>query len=549
MEFSEFILTPKVEGATLETKSGSVPVTACLTGHHLILYSHDGKNDELWILHKNVDSVEKRFSTDRTTLVLKCKDLTDHHICMPFAEDANNVSESIQALSELKRVSALYPFFYKPKFTYHEDGYDLFCPETQISSVLEKSDQWRLSSINLHFGTCPTYPSQLIVPKAVDDEIIRRSAQFRQGGRFPILSYLHTNGRVIMRCGQPMTGQNQRRCKEDEKLVNTVLGSSHRGYILDTRSPQVALQARSKGGGCETEFNYPQWRKFHNNLQKFTVYHDSFVRIVEACQDLSATGEKWHNKFEGSGWMSHVKDVLSAACLVAQCVDREGASVLVHGSEGLDSTLLVTSLAQVVLNPECRTLRGFLSLIDSEWIQAGYPFADRCFHLVYSDGKSKSEAPSFLLFLDCVHQLHIQFPLSFEFTTCLLLELHKHTYASNFGTFLCNSEMERRQHKVRTRTVSLWSYILSETCLPQFLNPFYQKREEAIWPSVASQSLVLWDTLFLSAIIPTEEVEKVVHDSFLYMEGLQHQITSLTNEINLLESSSISNGRVLQNDI
>lgn len=32
--------------------------------------------------------------------------------------------------------------------------------------------------------------------------------------------------------------------------------------------------------------------------------------------------------------------------------------VLVHGSSGLDSTLLVTSVSQVILNPDCRTVRG-----------------------------------------------------------------------------------------------------------------------------------------------------------------------------------------------
>lgn len=41
-------------------------------------------------------------------------------------------------------------------------------------------------------------------------------------------------------------------------------------------------------------------------------------------------------------------------CIITQ----EGASVLVHDTEGLDSTLQVTSLAQIILNPDCRTVRG-----------------------------------------------------------------------------------------------------------------------------------------------------------------------------------------------
>lgn len=48
---------------------------------------------------------------------------------------------------------------------------------------------------------------------------------------------------------------------------------------------------------------------------------------------------------------------------------REGASVLVHGTEGTDSTLQVTSIAQIILDPRCRTIRGFEALVEREWLQ------------------------------------------------------------------------------------------------------------------------------------------------------------------------------------
>ena len=48
---------------------------------------------------------------------------------------------------------------------------------------------------------------------------------------------------------------------------------------------------------------------------------------------------------------------------------REGACVLVHGAEGTDSTLLITSLAQLILDPLSRTMAGFQELIEREWVQ------------------------------------------------------------------------------------------------------------------------------------------------------------------------------------
>lgn len=68
--------------------------------------------------------------------------------------------------------------------------------------------------------------------------------------------------------------------------------------------------------------------------------------------------DKWLSRLDASNWLSNIKETLNCACLVAQCLDQENSSILVHGSEGLDATLLVTSLAQVILNADCRTVRG-----------------------------------------------------------------------------------------------------------------------------------------------------------------------------------------------
>lgn len=45
--------------------------------------------------------------------------------------------------------------------------------------------------MNADFSLCPSYPRAVIVPRAVEDDALARSARFRQGGRFPVLSYHH----------------------------------------------------------------------------------------------------------------------------------------------------------------------------------------------------------------------------------------------------------------------------------------------------------------------------------------------------------------------
>lgn len=62
MEFAELIKTPRVDGVILHRPfMPKVEGTLCLTGHHLILSSRQDNTEELWLLHANIDSTEKRY--------------------------------------------------------------------------------------------------------------------------------------------------------------------------------------------------------------------------------------------------------------------------------------------------------------------------------------------------------------------------------------------------------------------------------------------------------------------------------------------------------
>lgn len=152
-------------------------------------------------------------------------------------------------------------------------------------------------------------------------------------------------------------------------------------------------------------------------------------------------------------------------------------------------------------------MAGFQELIEREWVQAGHPFQLRCAHSAFSHARPKHEAPTFLLFLDCVWQLGRQFPLSLEFGEGMLLALFDHAYASPFGTFLCNNEKERCLCEVRTRTHSLWSGLSQPKEQRKLRNPLYVPNPLAIWPSAEPQSLRLWQGLFLRGTRPPEPSE------------------------------------------
>ena len=86
--------------------------------------------------------------------------------------------------------------------------------------------------------------------------------------------------------------------------------------------------------------------------------------------------------------------------------------MLVHCSDGWDRTSQLCSLAGILLDPFYRTMIGFQTLVEKDWIRFGHQFAVRMGQGI-NQPASEERSPVFLQFLDCVSQLVHQFPCEF----------------------------------------------------------------------------------------------------------------------------------------
>jgi Myotubularin-like phosphatase domain len=109
-------------------------------------------------------------------------------------------------------------------------------------------------------------------------------------------------------------------------------------------------------------------------------------------------------------------------------------------------------------------------------------------------------SPSFLLFLDAVHQIMRQHRSCFEYNSALLRKTYHHLTSGRFGTFLANCDQERRRARLHRRTVSFWSYV--DANRSRFVSAKYIDRSGdpqpslPLMPDYAVADLHFWSNCF-----------------------------------------------------
>lgn len=455
---------------------------------------------------QNLDQVKERTKNFKVPISINLKDQRVILILFRVGQGMAFISNLVELVNSLSKIAYL-DFAKKYNFDYHpkEDGWLLYnAPEEyarQGLSNLQSNTHFRETTMNANFCLCETYPKYLICPKEISDEDYRRASEFRTKQRVPTLSYFYYKSKgSIWRSSQVKGGIMSNRNVYDEKLINaiTLISEKKKIAVYDCRPYLSAYANKLKGAGPESVDNYHAADIVFCNIDNIHVARNSLKAVFTYLNtDAFNEDKNFMSKFDGSKWTEFIFLLIKKSIAAAKSV-RDGLSVLIHCSDGWDRASQMTAFTQLFVDPYFRTLKGYMVLIEKDFLSFGHQFKSRNGYYDPKGSKENQVSPILLQFLDATSQVLVQYPMYFEFNMNFLVFVANHINSGKYGTFLFNNEKERDVMKAKIYYCSIWSDVLENKSA--FINELYDSKTKDSYcftPNFSPHQIRFWSEYFL----------------------------------------------------
>ncbi|CAI2357075.1 unnamed protein product [Caenorhabditis sp. 36 PRJEB53466] len=363
----------------------------------------------------------------------------------------------------------------------------------------------RMSSANLDYLICPTYPGNFIVPSETNETEITKVAKGFVEHRLPVVTWMHENSALLIRASAFTSTDIVKKLKKvvnyrraAPKLTGAMTGSQQtlnsKASSNEESSSNVVAGAEIKS--AEVQMNY--FTKLANSSQAVLSFS-----LPALFADKSSTHHNGHSTRN----MNHEVFTITANGFPPARVHRKALYVLLEKGHPvkippdanaetiMKARLIYTNDSQSDLKnsylelwnasnwPQClsrmielaNSIVALMSLYNSSvavCLESGRsitpiitslsqlladPFYRTCdgFQVLvekewlafghYFHKETEVCSASFICFLDCVHQVVEQYPTAFEFSDFYLNFIAYHSAAGYFRTFVDDCEEKRLQ--------------------------------------------------------------------------------------------------------
>lgn len=263
--------------------------------------------------------------------------------------------------------------------------------ELERLKINVRKPRWKVVE-NKDFKLCSIISRFFVVPNSISPESASSTGKAHPFSRFMTWCWTDNETMVpLLRCSEPQT----------------ILDQSYMNKILHTLSNSKA-KTHAVMSSAHLKDSCPDEVSISN----------SFDKLWNAC--LIKDSEYFYKNLESSKWLQHIQSLVRASRHIARTLKCDKTPVVVLDATGRDMSCLVVSLVLIICDRHFRTINGLASLINKEWISAGYCF---CSSFMSLKGTNSHFYPTFIMFLDCVHNIIFQYPTEFEYTDLYLVEI------------------------------------------------------------------------------------------------------------------------------
>ncbi|XP_048875083.1 myotubularin-related protein 12-like isoform X2 [Brienomyrus brachyistius] len=402
-------------------------------------------------------------------IIIYCKDLRVFQFSLKLAKEeaAKKVFQGIVHHSlEPKSLRCIFAFSYCENIA--------AAPETQKKPrtlMFENIVDWmeemkrtkgncKLLEINKDFTISQRLPQFFFIPT----NVLEKDLATYQGKGVPIWCWSHHSGCALFKTASLPLVQEESSLRAQKQYMERMLNAVAHNYLYAVKAVELSETLPS----------------IQDIQQSYSRFKQNF--LIDSIGEFWISDMKWFSTLETTRWLSIIRQCLHKAVEVVEYLEKENTNILLIEDGGADLNCVISSLVQLMLDPHYRTLTGFQSLVQKEWVVGGHNFLDRCNHVHNKD----KESPVFLLFLECVWQLLQQHSLAFQFSETYLTVLSDSVSVAIFSTFLFSSPYQRACiMKTESQTCgsplnipSVWDWSLQFDCKSQefLFNPLYREK-------------------------------------------------------------------------